>query len=85
MTVSPTGVGLELQSPSPTVSSSAEGGQMPKAPGCEGRLPDSAPAGRAVCPSQVTEGFFEETVTPTEASLNSWVPRQQALQWVPTA
>lgn len=33
MTVSPTGVGLELQSPSPTVSSSAEGGQMPKAPG----------------------------------------------------
>lgn len=64
----PRGVGPELPSPSPTVNGpvnrSAE--DKPLNPlGWEGGLQDSEPGlGRAVCPSHVTKGFFEETVSP---------------------
>lgn len=37
---------------------------MPTALGCEGGQQDLEPTARAMCPSQVTKGFFQETVTP---------------------
>lgn len=69
MTVGPGGVGPALQSPSPTVNSLVESYKRAQSPGLGSRPPGVRARGRAMCPSPVMKGFFEET-----APSNSGLP-----------